>query len=382
MKKLIPYGRQSIGSKDISAIVKTTKSDYLTTGPKVIEFEKEIRKYTGSRYAAVCNSGTSALHLAFLSIGIKAGDIVIMPSINFIASFNICKMLKAKIYLSDVDGVTGKMGPKNILDCIKKNKIKRIKAIVTMHLGGRPDNVIELHKLKKKYRCFIIEDSCHALGSEYFYQNKKLKIGCAKHADISTFSFHPIKSITTSEGGAVTTNNTKLFKKIYLLKSHGIIRSRLGHWSYNVKTPGYNFRLSDLSCSLGLSQLRRLDFFIRKRERVAKIYEDNFKKYSHYIKFQKITKSKNSWHLYVVNIKFNSFKQKNNFFKYLKKNNVLAQFHYIPIYNFTIAKNFKKMPGSELYFKTALSLPIFVDLKKTQQLKIVKLVLNFIKKTN
>ena len=219
-------------------------------------------------------------------------------------------------------------------------------------------------------------------GSDNFRTKFILNKYAIKYADIVTQSFHPVKNITTIEGGAITTNNAKLFKKIYLLKSHGIIRSRLGHWSYNVKTPGYNFRLSDLSCSLGLSQLRRLDFFIRKRERVAKIYEDNFKKYSRYIKFQKIAKSKNSWHLYIVNIKFNSFKQKNNFFKYLKKNNILAQFHYIPIYNFTIAKNFKKMPGSELYFKTAISLPIFVDLKKTQQLKIIKLVLNFIKNNN
>ena len=226
MNKIIPYGKQFIDKKDIAYLAKVLRSDFLTTGPIVDVFEKKINNYTGSKYALTCNSGTSALHLAFLAINTKPGDIVIMPAINFIASFNICKILKAKVILADIDSNTGRMRPDDIETCIKKHRLKKIKAIVTMHLGGMHENILSYYLLKKKYKCFLIEDSCHSFGSFYKIKDKTFKIGCAKHVDISTFSFHPIKSITTAEGGAITTNNKILYEKAKLLRSHGIKKKK------------------------------------------------------------------------------------------------------------------------------------------------------------
>tara|TARA_A100001015_G_scaffold30745_2_gene34210 strand:- start:466 stop:1617 length:1152 start_codon:yes stop_codon:yes gene_type:complete len=383
MKKVIPYGRQSINNDDLKAISKTIKSDYLTTGPEVKNFESKIKKFTKSKFVKVCNSGTSALHVAFMSIHINPGDIIIMPAINFIASFNLCKMMKAKIYLSDVDPYTGLMTPNNILNCIKKNNIKKIKAIVTMHLAGKSENIKDFYNLKKKLKCFLIEDACHAFGSEYKYDKKVFRIGCAKHVDLSTFSFHPIKSITTCEGGAITTNNKILAKRVSLLVSHGLIRkNKLKHWDYDIKSPGYNFRLSDLHCALGVSQIKRISSFIKKRENIAKIYNFHFNKHKEIINVPKINKLKCSWHLYIASFKFKNLRVKDSFFKYLKKKGIIIQYHYIPIYKFTVAKGYKELPGSNKYYKNSASLPIFVDLNKKKQLKIIKTILNYFKKIN
>ena len=201
-----------------------------------------------------------------LAIGLKKNDNVIIPAINFIASFNVCKILNANVYLADVDPITGQMTAETLKECIKVNKIKKVKLIISMYLGGNALNVKEFYKIKKRYDCFLIEDACHALGSEYNDGNKKIRIGSCKHSDVCTFSFHPIKSITTAEGGAITTNNKKIIDKIALLRSHGIIRNdKHKHWDYDVKTHGYNFRLSDLNCALGISQLKKLKKFISFR---------------------------------------------------------------------------------------------------------------------
>ena len=381
MKNKIPYGKQNISKSDISEIVKVLRSDYLTTGPRVRAFQKKIVDYTGAKFAAVCNSGTSALHLAFLSVGLKKNDVVIMPGINFIASFNICKLISAKIYLADVNSITGRMEPKNVLECKRKNKIRNLKVLITMHLGGRAENIDKFYNIKKKYKCFIIEDSCHALGSEYFYKNKKFKVGCGRHADLSTFSFHPIKSITTAEGGAITTNNKKLFEKISLLISHGMVRKDLNkHWSYNILFPGYNFRLSDLNCSLGINQLNRISRFMLERKKIARFYYKKLKEYHDFITLPNIDNIQCAWHLYIVNFKFKNFKHRENFFSYLNKNKIVVQYHYIPIYRFSVAKGFKKLKGCEDYYKSAVSLPIFVGLKISQQLKIIEFILKFFKR--
>ena len=379
---MIPYGKQKIGKDDVKEIINVSRSTMLTTGPKVLEFEKKLKNYTKAKFAVSCNSGTSALHLAFLSINLQPGDIIIMPAINFIATFNICKLLNAKIYLADVDPIKGVVTPKNILDVIKNNKLKKIKAIVTMHLGGKVEQTEEFFNLKKKFKFFLIEDSCHAFGSKYIYRDKYFNVGCAKHADLSTFSFHPIKSITTGEGGAVTTNNKSLHERMKLFKSHGIIRSKSKHWEYDIASPGLNFRLSDINCALGISQLKKINLFMRERVKIAKFYEQEFRKFDFKVIFPKVSKIQNSWHLYVVNFTFKSLGEKDKFFKYLKKNKIIAQFHYIPIYNFSIGKKYKKLPGCEKYFKSAVSIPIYVGLKKTQQLKVEKTNYKFFKKKN
>ena len=238
--KLIPYGAQYVDKEDILAVKKVLKEDKITTGVQVERFERKLNNFLGVKFSSVCNSGTSALFLALKSIGIKKDDIIIMPSITFVASYNVAKYLGARVFLADIDKLTGQMLPDNVLKCCKHFKIKKIKALILMYNGGYPLNAGNFLKLKKQLGCYIIEDACHALGAEYKFQNKFFKIGSCKHCDISTFSLHPIKSITTGEGGIVTTNSNKLNNKIKLLRSHGILRNKNKHWKYNVIYHGLN----------------------------------------------------------------------------------------------------------------------------------------------
>ena len=209
----IDYGKQNIFPKDIFSTTKVLKRKFLTQGKSVQLFEKKIKTFVNSKFAITCNSGTSALHLALLSIDIKKNDVILMPAINFIAAYNMSVSLGAKVYLVDVDRLSGQMTPEYLLKTIKDNKLTKIKAIITMYLGGSPENIIPFYKIKKKYKTIIIEDACHAFGSSYMLNKQNFKIGSCFHSDISTFSFHPLKTITTGEGGAVTTNKIEFAKK-------------------------------------------------------------------------------------------------------------------------------------------------------------------------
>ena len=200
---IIPYGKQTINKNDINSVIKVLGSNFLTTGPEVIKFENSFKKKFNSKYAVSCSNGTAALHLSMLAIGVKKNDNVIMPAINFVASANMAKLLGAKIFLADVDPATGMVTEYTIKKCIKVNKIKKIKLILVMHHSGLPNFGKELINFKKKYNCFIIEDSCHSLGGKYSKKNN-LKVGSCIFSDISTFSFHPVKSITSAEGGMIT----------------------------------------------------------------------------------------------------------------------------------------------------------------------------------
>ena len=224
--KIIPYGRQYIDSKDIQSVLKTLKNEKITTGPIVEKFENQISRYLNCKYISTCNSGTSAIFLAMQAIGVKKNDIIIMPSINFVASYNVAKLLGAKVYLADVNRFTGQMSPNDIEECCNKFNLKRVKAVIVMYNGGYPNNAEKFVKFKKKLKSFIIEDGCHALGAKYLSNNKIFKIGSCAHVDISTFSLHPVKSITTGEGGIVATNSKNLDKKIKNLRSLGITKDK------------------------------------------------------------------------------------------------------------------------------------------------------------
>ena len=301
----IPYGRQYIDSQDIRIVSKALKEDLITTGRYVKKFENKISKFLKVKYAASCNSGTSALHLAFMAIDLKKDDTIIMPAVNFIAVYNMARLMNAKIFLADVDPLTGQMTPETLLECIKNNKIKKIKAIITMYLGGYPENVVEFYNIKKKYKCYLIEDACHAFGARYKFKKKKVFIGSCKHSDLATFSFHPVKTLTTGEGGIVTTNNKILANKVLLLRSHGIMREKNKHWEYNIKDPGFNYRLSDINSALGLSQLNKIKNFINFRSKIYKTYL-TFLINSRYILLPKYNKNNDpAFHLFLISIKNN-----------------------------------------------------------------------------
>jgi dTDP-4-amino-4,6-dideoxygalactose transaminase len=382
--KIIPYGRQHIDSQDIRFVSKALKQDLITTGSYVKKFEKKISKFLKVQYVSSCSSGTSAIHLALMAINLSKNDIIIMPAINFIAVYNMAKLMNAKIFLADVDSLTGQMTPKTLLECIKNNKLKKIKAIVTMYLGGYPENVIEFYKIKKRFNCYLIEDACHAFGARYFYNKKYLPVGCCKHADISTFSLHPVKSITTGEGGIITTNNKSFYNNIISLRSHGIYRNKNAHWNYNIKKSGFNYRLSDINCALGLSQLSKINKFIEDRKKIFNFYRINLQKSSDCISFSFYNKNRPSYHLFLISINFKNINsKKDELLKFLKKNGIICQYHYIPIYRFELYQkklNLSLYKGAEIYYKNSLSLPMFYNLSLNSQKRIIKKIKLFLYK--
>jgi len=382
--KTIPYGRQYIDDKDIRLVSKALKENLITTGRYVDKFERKISIFLKVKYATSCNSGTSALHLAFLAINLKENDVIIMPAINFIAAYNMARLMSAKIFLADVDPLTGQMTPKTLLDCINNNKLKKIKAIITMYLGGYPENIVEFYKIKKKFNCYLIEDACHALGAKYLFNKNFLFIGSCKHSDISTFSLHPVKTITSGEGGLITTNNKIFYNRIISLRSHGINKDKDSHWKYNLTRFGFNYRLSDINCALGLGQLKKINTFINYRRSVFDIYKTELKKITSSIKFPCYNIGKPSYHLFLISVNFKKIKSsKDKLLKFLKKNNILCQYHYIPIYKFKLFNkkiNLNFYKGAEFYYKNTISLPIFYNLNIFVQRKIINKIKFFLNK--
>ena len=372
---IIPYGRQKIFNRDKKVILNALSGNLISSGPYVELFERSINNKLGSKYASVCSSGTAAIHLALSAIDTKKGDVFILPIINFVCASNILEQIGAKIFYADVDPKTGQITPASLEDCIKSNRIKKLKAFFTMYLGGDPKNVDKFYYLKKKYNCIFIEDACHALGSKYFFNNKVYNVGNGKHADISTFSLHPLKSITSGEGGLVTTNNKKFKKNLDAFRSHGIIRSK-NHWLYDVFKPGLNYRLSDINCSVALSQLKNLNKIINKRKKISNFYFKLFKNNQN-IEVDKPANN-SSFHLLIARlVKRNN---KYHFFKYMLKNKIYVQQHYIPIYEFKFyKKKIKKklFPGAKIYFSQSFSLPIFYDLKVAQIRFIKKIIMKY-----
>jgi dTDP-4-amino-4,6-dideoxygalactose transaminase len=373
-QQIIPYGNHYIDKDDIKSIISSIKKDKITTGPEVNIFEKNLANYTKSKYVSVCNSGTSAIHLSLLSINIKKNDIIIMPSINFVASYNISSFLGAKIYLADVNSKTGQMEPEHVFDCIKKYRIKKIKAIIVMYNGGYPENASKFIKFKKKYNCYLIEDACHALGASYKTKKINYKIGSCKHADLSTFSLHPLKSITTGEGGVVTTNSKIFDKKIKFFRSHGILRkNKSKHWDYDVINLGFNFRLTDFQCALGNSQLKKINLFINYRKKIFNLYHKLLKDFE-YIELPNYSKNINSsFHLLIINIKNFSVLKKEKLIRYMLKKGIILQYHYKPIYLF---KNFNGKISSKInslkYYNSCVSLPIYFGLTEKKVRYIIR----------
>jgi UDP-4-amino-4,6-dideoxy-N-acetyl-beta-L-altrosamine transaminase len=387
LNKYLSYGKQKISEDDVKAVVNTLKSNFLTSGPKVNEFEEKFKNFVGSKYSVCCTNGTSALHIAFKAINLVSGDNIILPSINFIAAANMAKNLGAKIFLADVDPLTGQMTPENLLECVKKNNIKKVKAICTMYNGGLPLNAEKFFKIKKKLKCYLIEDACHALGGKYSLQ-KNIKVGSCKFSDISIFSFHPLKSITSGEGGMLTTNNIKFKNFAEKFRNHGIekkIKKNKNNWSYEIVHTGFNYRLTDIQCALGISQLKKLNNFIYKRNKIAKIYNNLFKKNHLIIKNTNKNNQdiKSAWHLYIININFKKLNiSKEKFIQILHSKNIGVQIHYIPTFlqpNFkNLKKNKVKFKGAKSFFKSALSLPIYQSLNEREVKEIAKIINNIL----
>lgn len=371
----IPYGKQTISQEDIDAVVEVLKSNFLTTGPKAKEFEEKIAKYCGAKYCVCVSNGTAALHLSSMVL-LKENDKVLTTPNSFLATSNAILYVNAKPIFVDIcsDG--------NIdLDLCEEQlkKDSSIKAIYAVHFSGKSVNQEKLKYLKEKYNILILEDCAHSIGAVY----KDIKAGSCSNSDISIFSFHPVKTLTTGEGGAITTNSKEYYEKLLRLRNHGTTPNpQIGPWHYDMNELGFNYRLTDISCALGLSQLNKLDSFLEKRRQIAKKYDDFFKNIPNIESLYSFT-NESAYHLYVIKIDFKKFKvDKKELFLKLRENNIFIQYHYIPINKQPYYKNLgygdEHTSIMEDYYEKALSLPIFPALLEEEQEYVLKTLLEIL----
>ena len=381
---MIPYGKQSINEADIKAVVNVLNSDFLTQGPQVPLFEKCISEYCGSNYAVSSNSATSSLHLACLALGLSKDDWLWTSPNSFVASANCGLYCNAKVDFVDIDPLTYNLSSEKLEEkLIQAKKLDKLpKILVPVHFAGQSCDMRKIKTLSIKYGFSIIEDASHAIGSKYL----DTLVGGCRYSDITIFSFHPVKIITTAEGGIATTNSKDLAQKMRLLKSHGITREEglmngpsIGPWYYQQILLGFNYRMNDLQAALGISQLDRIDDFISMRHTLKERYDSLLKDFPIILPFQ----SKDSYsalHLYPIKI---DIKKKHNLrrsqvFKKLIASGIGVNVHYIPIhtqpYYQDLGFKYGDFPNSEVYYESALSLPLFPSMTIKQQDKVVSVL--------
>jgi len=370
--KNIPYGRQHITNSDIQAVVETLQSDYLTQGPMVAAFESAFANYIGSKYAVAVSNGTAALHLSVLALDLKAGQKVITTPITFAASANCIKYCGAEAVFADIDPETALLDVNKVRELIESNPKGTFAGIIPVDFAGYPLDLEAFRELANEHDLWIIEDACHAPGG-WFEDSKRVKNNCGNgaYADLAVFSFHPVKHIACGEGGMITTNDPVLYEKLLLLRTHGItknpdlLQENHGNWYYEMQTLGYNYRLPDLNCALGLSQLSRADAGIERRLQIA----DNYNKAFSDSPFQLITipESKgHAYHLYIIQTEY-----RKELYDYLRSKGILAQIHYIPVHTMPYYKELGwtkgMLPNAEKYYEKCLSLPMFPSLTNEEQ---------------
>lgn len=366
---MIPYGRQSITEEDIQAVVDVLHSDYLTTGPKVLDFEKKVADYVGAKYAVAIANGTAALHAACFAAEIGKGDEVITTPITFAASANCVFYCGGKPVFADINSETYNISPEEI----EKKITEKTKAVIPVHFTGQPCDMERILGIAKKHHLVVIQDGAHALGADY----KGQKIGSI--GDMTIFSFHPVKHITTGEGGMVVTNNEEFYKRLILFRSHGITRDENlllkneGSWYYEQLVLGYNYRITDIQCALGISQLKRLDDFIERRRGLVERYNAAFAE-NPKIKTPYMAEGCNSsWHLYIIQVD-----ERREVFEKLRAAGIGVNVHYIPVYKHPYYQENGYgdvyCENAEALYKHIISLPLYSDLTNKQQDYVIETV--------
>lgn len=391
--KAIPYGRQNITQEDISAVVEALQSDYLTQGPRIVEFEKNFSKYIGAEYSVAVSNGTAALHLAVMALGLNPGQKVITTPITFAASANCVRYCDGEVVFADIDPDTYLIDINNIENILLKSKPGEFAGIIPVDFAGRSVNLEELRAIADKYNLWIIEDACHSPGGYFIDKNgEKQNCGNGKFADLSAFSFHPVKHIAAGEGGLISTNNKSLYNKLMQLRTHGIIKDNSSYinspsfacgqlsdeypgWYMEMQELGYNYRITDFQAALGNSQLKRADEGILRREAIARNYKKAFDK-KPYIKGQSGIVEGHAYHLYVIEVE-----DRKGLYDYLKSKSIYAQIHYIPCHLMPYYKNLGwkegDMPHAENYYKNCISLPMYPTLPDEEQQYVISSVNEF-----
>lgn len=369
---MIPYGHQWIDQADVNAVGKALRSDWLTQGPTVKRFEEALADYAGSRYAVVFANGTAALHGAYFAAGLKAGDEFITTALTFAATVNAGLYLGAKPVFADIDSY-GNLDPKEV----EKKTSRKTKMIVAVDYAGYPADLMAFKKIARKHRLILIEDACHALGAVF----RGKKIGSI--SDLSVFSFHPVKSITTGEGGAVLTDSKKFCDRLRLFRNHGITsdavllrRKSPGGWYMEMQELGFNYRLTDLQAALGISQLKKLDRFIAARKKIAGRYRQALADLSGLELPEEQVGTSASWHLYVIRLRGKLVKKRAIVFRKLRERGIGVQVHYMPVYwhPYYCKLGYMKglCPKTEEFYESAISLPIFPGLSVVDQRFVIR----------
>ena len=372
----IPYGKQTISEDDVNSVIEVLKSDFLTTGPKVKEFEEKIVTYSGAKYCVAVSNGTAALHLASLVL-LNENDKVLTTPNSFLATSNSILYVNAKPIFVDIQE-DGNIDLDLCEEQLKKDS--SIKAIYVVHFSGNPVNQRKLKYLKETYNIKILEDCAHSIGAIF----DGIKAGSCANSDCSIFSFHPVKHITTGEGGAITTNSKELYEKLLFLRGHGMsVRADIAPWHYDMIELGFNYRLTDISCALGLSQLKKLDSFLYLRRSIAKRYDEFFSKID-FIKPLYTFTNNSAYHLYVIKIDFEKLNiDKKEFVLKMREKNIGLQLHYIPINKQPYYKNLgygnEITPVMDEYYKKAISLPIYPNLSYEEQNYVCEMIVEILK---
>lgn len=381
--KIIPYGKQEITEDDIHAVVETLKSDFLTQGPAIAQFEEAFAHYVGSNYAIAVSNGTAALHLAVMALGIEPGDIVICTPITFVASINCVRYCGGEVLFADIDPETHLIDLNSLRKLLLENKDKRIKGIIPVDFEGRVVQLDEVKQIADENNLWILEDACHAPGGSFTdaHGNEQLAGNCS-YADAAIFSFHPVKHIATGEGGMVTTNSDKIAEKLRQLRTHGITRDSAQFkndttfangnsadesldypgWYMEMQTLGYNYRLTDFQAALGISQLKRANQNIAKRRALASLYADQLNHQKGIIRCPKFD-PQHAYHLFVIEVE-----DRRGLYDYLRIKGIYCQIHYIPAHLMPYYKDlgWKKgdLPNAEKYYSQCISLPMFPSLSE------------------
>jgi UDP-4-amino-4,6-dideoxy-N-acetyl-beta-L-altrosamine transaminase len=378
----IPYGKQSITQEDIKAVTETLQSDFLTQGPKITEFEKAFAKYIGAKYAIAVSNGTAALHLAAIALGVNEETNVITTPITFAASANCIRYCGGNVYFADIDPDTYLLDINKVEELIQSKPNGFFHGIIPVDFAGRAVDLEAFRKLADKYKLWILEDACHAPGGSFINSNNVQQwCGNGHYAEAAIFSFHPVKHIACGEGGAITTNDETIYKKLLILRTHGITKDPAlmhknhGGWYYEMQELGYNYRLTDFQAALGLSQLQRADAGMERRREVAKKYEKAFagekgiNRQSGYLEGH-------AYHLYIIEVE-----NRLGLYNHLRANKIFAQIHYIPChlmpYYQQLGWKEGDMPNAEDYYRHCISLPMFPTLTGKEQEFVIEKIKSF-----
>ena len=380
--KTIPYGRQHIEQDDIDAVVATLQADFLTQGPKVLEFEQKFAAYLGAKYAVAVNNATSGLHLAVLALDLQPGDRMITTPITFAASANCARYAGAEVWFADIDPDTYLLSLEKTRALIESKPRGFFKGIIPVDFAGLPVNMEAFRALANQHDLWIIEDACHAPGG-YFTDSKNQRQMCGNgiYADMGIFSFHPVKHIACGEGGMVTTNSEVLYKKLTSLRTHGITKEDMaenhGGWFYEMQELGYNYRLTDIQSALGITQLAKNESGVERRNEIAEVYKNAFRGK---IKYQSLPNgSYNAHHLFIIEVE-----DRKGLYDFLKTHHIFAQIHYIPVHTLPYYKKIgyktADLKNSETYYSKCISLPMYPSLTDEEQGFVIEKINEFLSK--